>query len=99
MVWFWLDDERGVPVGADMIAVPDYDSMLRQIQVCVQYNIPFGIHFDHDIGDPYFSGYTIARYIVENEVPMAAFAVHSMNPVGAQNIRQLLTHYGYQEVR
>lgn len=96
--WFFLDDERGVPQGMDAILVPDYDSMIRTIQMCQTYGIEFAIDFDHDIGDPYFSGYTVAQYIVEHQIPMTAFAIHSMNPVGAANIRQLLTHYGYTEV-
>ena len=97
MTWFYLDDERGVPAGMNAIAVPDYDSMIRVIDMCAAYNIPFGIDFDHDIGDPYYSGYTVARYIVEHNIVMDAFRIHSANPVGAANIRQLLTHYGYRE--
>lgn len=97
MQWFYLDDERKVPVGYDAILVTDYNSMMHIIEMCQDYGIEFGIDFDHDIGDPYLSGYTIAREIVERSVPMEAFRIHSMNPVGAQNIRQLLTHYGYRE--
>ena len=96
--WFYLDDERGVPAGMNAILVPDYDSMIRIIQMCVEYGIDFAIDFDHDIGDPYFSGYTVAKYIVEHQIPMREFRVHSMNPVGRENIRQLLTHYGYKEM-
>ena len=98
MKWFYLDDERGVPAGWDMILVPDYNSMIKLIDMCVEKEISFSISFDHDLGDDYFSGYTVAKYIVENQIPMSAFHIHSANPVGSNNIRQLLTHYGYKEL-
>ena len=63
------------------------------------------IDLDHDLGEgnemddslaP--SGYDICKYIVENQIPLVGFHIHSMNPVGAANMRQLLTHYGYKEI-
>ena len=72
MIWFYLDDERGAPA-RDMIVIPDYQSMINSINMCVEYNIPFAIDFDHDIGDSYLNGYTIARYIAENQIPMECF--------------------------
>ena len=55
------------------------------------------ISFDHDLGFG-ISGYDVAKWIVENEIPIAGFTVHSMNPVGAKNIIELLTHYGYTKM-
>lgn len=96
MIWFYLDDERSVPAGMDAVLVPDYKSMILSINLCIENKIDFAIDFDHDLGDEYFSGYTVAKYIVENQIPMSGFRLHSMNPVGRENIKQLLTHYGYQ---
>lgn len=98
MLWLYLDDERGLPSNRDIL-IPDYRSMINMINLCIDNGIDFAIDFDHDIGDDYLSGYTIAKHIVENEIPMKEFAIHSANPVGSFNIRQLLTHYGYKEVR
>lgn len=63
------------------------------------------IDLDHDLGkdnrmDNHIapSGYDICKYIVENQIPIVGFHIHSMNPVGAANMRQLLTHYGYREL-
>lgn len=56
------------------------------------------ISLDHDLGEEK-TGYDIAKYIVENNVELKGFRVHSSNPVGRFNIVQLLTHYGYKEVR
>lgn len=93
--WFWLDDIRPAPYNF-MISVRDYRSMINIINMCDDYDIPFAIHFDHDLGETK-SGYDVAKYIVENQIPMKVFGVHSMNPVGTENIRDLLTHYGYIE--
>ena len=41
------------------------------------------------------SGYDIAKYIVENKISITGYKVHSMNPVGAWNINQLMEHYNY----
>jgi len=51
---------------------------------------------NHDLGEEK-SGYDVAKYIVEYQLPIGSFRVHSMNPVGRRNIEQLLTHYGYKE--
>lgn len=93
----YLDDERPLPTNYDIL-IPDYTSCINMINLLASNQIPFMLSFDHDIGDEYFSGYQIAKYIVEHHIPMVFFAIHSANAVGAQNIRELLTHYGYKEV-
>ena len=67
------------------------------------YNII--IDLDHDLGEGHemddslaLSGYDICKYIVENQISLMGFHIHSMNPVGVANMRQLLTHYGYKEI-
>lgn len=54
------------------------------------------ISFDHDLGGKR-TGYDIARYIIEHQIPLGSFSCHSQNPVGRKNIRELLLHYGYKE--
>ena len=61
------------------------------------FNYEVYISFDHDLGEDK-SGYDIAKYLVENQIPIAGFKVHSANPVGKMNIEQLLTHYGYKKL-
>lgn len=63
------------------------------------------IDLDHDLGEGHEvddsfvpSGYDICKWIVENKIPLIGFHIHSMNPVGVANMRQLLTHYGYREI-
>ena len=60
-------------------------------------NCKIFVSFDHDLGFG-INGYDVAKWIVENEIPIAGFTVHSMNPIGAKNIIELLTHYGYTKM-
>ena len=63
------------------------------------------LDLDHDLGeteDGYNkfarTGYDVCKWIVENDFQNLYFHIHSMNPVGSANMRQLLTHYGYKEI-
>ena len=62
------------------------------------------IDLDHDLGEgngiddshaP--SGYDICKWIVENRILLMGFHIHSLNVVGAANMRQLLRRYNYEE--
>lgn len=98
MIWLYLDDERNVPKNfpSPVNIVRDYQSAINTIDKFILNNIEFSISFDHDLGLG-ASGYDVAKYIVENKIPMTTFHLHTMNPVGRENIRQLLSHYGYKE--
>lgn len=81
----------------------DYQQTIDMLGVADINNII--IDLDHDLGEgnemddtlaP--SGYDICKYIVENHIPLVGFHLHTMNPVGRENMRQLLTHYGYKEI-
>ncbi len=81
-----------------------YEETIRVINEFYHDNY-FFLDLDHDLGednkmnnDIAPSGYDICKYIVENQIPMLGFHIHSMNPVGVANMRQLLTHYGYREI-
>ena len=52
------------------------------------------VSFDHDLGEEK-TGYDIAKYIIENQIQIGSFYIHSANPVGRKNIEELLLHYGY----
>lgn len=96
----WVDDERRVPRNIEWIA--------DKIVICRTYNqaisalntyCPLGrvyLCLDHDLGCKK-SGYDVAKYVVENHLPLHGFECHSFNPVGRKNIEDLLLHYGYKE--
>jgi hypothetical protein len=60
---------------------------------------PEFLSFDHDLGDQIPTGYDLAHWLVERDLDQAdmpdhfEFKIHSANPIGAENIRSLLTKY------
>ena len=77
------------------ITIRDYDCVIAFLEDMRGNDIY--IDLDHDLGES-GSGYDICKYIVENNYPLVGFHIHSMNPVGAENMRQLLEHYGYLQI-
>ena len=105
-IFIWLDDERSISNQWMLHAKEDVefikftctvDLILWYQTKASEYDKIF-ISFDHDLGSG-LTGYDAAKYIVENEHRLDGFSVHSMNPVGAQNIIDLLTHYGYYKMK
>lgn len=94
---YYLDDMRPCPDG--MILKRTIEEMMLEIMRHQCSQEPFYIDFDHDLGSEEYSGYDVAKYIIQCGAPLVSFSIHSSNPVGANNIRQLLTHYGVREER
>ena len=93
----WIDDMRPAP--EDYYWCKDYNTAIKVIKFYTLFGRGINhISFDHDLGEEK-SGYDIAKYLVENQIDIKCFSVHSMNPVGRNNIIQLLTHYGYIELK
>lgn len=77
------------------VVARDYDNAIEIIQHCSEHGIPVRISLDHDLGSEK-SGYDICKYIVEHNILNVRYRIHSMNPVGRDNMEQLLSHYGYK---
>lgn len=77
-----------------------YDETIKFFQS--HPNDTYILDLDHDLGfdddNIERNGYDICKYVIENNIDVRAFHIHSMNPVGTANMRQLLTHYGIQEL-
>lgn len=72
-----------------------------------QYGLPVFISFDHDLADEHYiisdgekTGYTFAKwlcdYIMDNNLRLPVgfgYHVHSMNPIGAENIRCYMNNF------
>jgi hypothetical protein len=90
----FLDDLR-FPVGDGWIIVRSY---AEAVEVVKLLGIPQKISFDHDLGLEE-TGYDFAKFIVDYDIQTNdidstfSFDVHSANPIGAENIRQLLNNY------
>ncbi len=100
MVKLYLDDVRPIPVG--YYGVRSYKEFVEYIE---NNGVPNHISFDHDLGWDLVTGekilslgtptgYDCAKYLVDNNLPMPdTWEVHSMNPVGKENIEFLLKSY------
>ena len=95
-VWIWIEDLRPAP--EHFRPCRNYEQAIATILYFAncEGGIDF-ISFDHDLGEDK-SGYDIAKFIVENHIPIGSYSVHSMNPVGRKNICELLDHYGYKQL-
>jgi hypothetical protein len=87
----WLDDLR-IPT-KDFVWITNYNEFTEHI---ILNGMPEFISFDHDLGVGY-SGYDCAKWLVEycldNDLDLPDYKVHSMNPVGKNNIESLLENY------
>ena len=101
-VYIFIDDGReemfnkiATKVGYKYIHCHSYETAIGCIELYKDSQLILDL--DHDIAD-IKTGYDIAKYIIENNISLIGFKIHSKNPVGVFNIRQLLTHYGYREL-
>lgn len=83
------------------VVVRNYDEAVKTISEIRDSGKIF-LDLDHDLGfdnnnDRAPTGYDFCKYIVQEDIKICGFHIHSMNPVGAANMRQLLSHYGYKE--
>ena len=98
----WLDDEREPDklflgrVEKVFVAKSYEDAIfyLANFREDERYEDLF-VDFDHDLGEEK-TGYDFAKFLLEKGVEIGGFSVHSMNPVGAKNICDLLSHYDYK---
>lgn len=100
-IFIYLDDLRElndtvVPSGAVVVICRTYESATRAIK---QFYSPIDTEIicdlDHDLGQEK-TGYDFCKFLLEEDIT-GKFHIHSMNPVGVANMRQLLSHYGWKE--
>src|SRR4051812_29533325 len=90
----------------DWMIVRSYDEFTAWI---LENGLPESISFDHDLSYDHYTGdikksmewektgYSCAQWLVQfcmhEQLPLPEFHVHSMNPVGAENISRYLNNY------
>jgi len=90
----WQDQE--IYRDAEWVIARNWHEVLELV---VSIGFPQMISFDHDLGDGEKTGYEIAQRLcdmVMDGVPLPAnfeFRVHSMNPVGGQNILKYMDNF------
>lgn len=99
-LYLFIDDERKVnftnlPNNVIPITCRSYRSAIEALIWAQEREWPIYIDLDHDLGEKQ-TGYDICKYIVENNVSLLGYHLHTMNPVDRQNMDQLLSYYGYK---
>lgn len=89
----YLDDVRN-PKSEGWTIVRNYEEFVKYIE---KNGLPDEISFDHDLGENIKTGYDCAKWLCEycwgNGLPIPNFNVHSANPVGRDNIIQILQSF------
>lgn len=94
--YIYVDDVRKRPYSEDdkfiIFTARTYNAAIEVIDYCSSFK---NTEIYIDLGEEK-SGYDICKYIVENQIPITKYTVHSMNLIGKWNIHQLMEHYGYR---
>ena len=72
----------------EIIVSRNYDDVINMLNIC-KFN---AIDLDHDLGEEK-TGYDICKYIIENNIKLDRVYIHTSNPVGRDNMKQLLERY------
>ncbi len=90
----YLDDLRGCPEGWEIVHT--YGACIDALK---EGDVGY-LSLDHDLGVDHEgkvygkTGYDVCKWMVENNVwPKISITLHSANPVGRINMRQLLARY------
>lgn len=94
----WIDDIRHIPNNYineyNTVIARSYNEAIKELHR-FRYDI---ICLDHDLGEEK-TGYDVCKYIVENDIYCSEFRIHTSNPVGRQNMTQLLSRYTRATIR
>lgn len=94
----WVDDVRPAPYG--YVWVKTVNDAILQIEMHEQNNIPFLlISLDHDAGDYGPPDYIKVLDWLEETGRNYPIRIHSMNPVGVENMRRIIQRNGWTEVK
>lgn len=88
----YIDDLRNPPnilkQKYNIIICRTYKEAIYELDKKIYKNIDL----DHDLGEEK-TGYDICKYIIEKQIPIDEVYIHTNNPVGKQNMYQLLHRY------
>ena len=94
----WIDDVRPAPYG--YVWVISINDAILQIEMHEQNNVPFVlISLDHDAGDYGSPDYIKLLDWLEETGRNYPIHIHSINPVGVENMRRIIERNGWTEVR
>ena len=96
----WVDDIRPAPEGYVWLkSVNEVKKYLADPHILCNYEIKF-IDLDHDAGDYAKDGGDYIKIL--DYLEMVGYSgdlrIHSMNPVGVQNMRNIIQKNGWREI-
>ena len=99
----WVDDIRPAPEGMYWVArsVNEAKNFIQQFEIGI---FPFGkfefIDIDHDAGEYVSDGGDYIKLLdwLEETDRNYPIHIHSMNPVGVENMRQIIQRNGWKEI-
>jgi len=86
-MYLYLDDIRQ-PIHNNFHIVRNYEDCID----ILKNNIVYFLSLDHDLGEGK-TGYDVAKYLVQEGIEIEQINIHSENPVGRDNIIQLIKRY------
>lgn len=101
----FLDDYRFPPSGEKWIIARSMKDAQWYVE---RFGAPYCISFDHDLADDHYdttqqheeTGYDFAKWfcqqVMDGRITLPtdfSFRVHSMNPIGAENIRAYMNNF------
>ena len=97
----WIDDVRPAPNTTEYLAAPSVNIAKTFIKDYEDIDLPFElIDIDHDAGEwaPYGGDYIKLLDWLEETGRNYPIHIHSMNPVGIENMRRIIQRNGWKEV-
>lgn len=97
----WIDDMRQPPHKDNLVVFQNAESAIEWFkrEEEITSNDCFCLYLDHDLGEG-ISGYDFCKWFIKwnyERQHNTTFVLLTANPVGRDNMRQLMTHYGYKE--
>ena len=100
----WIDDVRPAPDYAIWIKSVNWakESICFVEDFAKKYNLPYTIELDmdHDAGDYAYDGGDYIKLLdwLEETGRNYPIRIHSMNPVGRENMRAIIRRNGWKEI-
>ena len=98
--YLWVDDVREPP-STEYDWVQSVNGAIAAICVTEETNTPYDmLDLDHDAGKYHGCGGDYIKFLDWLEMTGRNYPIHihSMNPVGVQNMRAIIQHNGWKEI-